>query len=158
MEIVQINSHSLHSTHHHNYFPIDDESVIKIVAYHFLYPQLIISAPINYETVPFHSCCLNDLVTHLFWDHISHISADNPDKQVSGPPGAVRLHLASPRYGSHPGIYPQPLLRRCGVSMGGLAPTDSEVRNLHLIIVCQPMIRLRSPESLSLSLSLRLSD
>ena len=39
---------------------------------------------------------------------------------------------------------------------GGLAPADSEVRNLHLITVCQPMIWLCRPESLSTPLCLSL--
>lgn len=41
-----------------------------------------------------------------------------------------------------------------GGSYGGLAPADSEVRNLHLITVCQPMIWLCKPESLSTPLAL----
>lgn len=64
---------------------------------------------------------------------------------------------------AHPRIYRHPLLWREGGRVGGgggvyggLAPADSEVRNLHLITVCQPMIWLCRPESLSTPLSLSL--
>lgn len=65
-----------------------------------------------------------------------------------------------PLSNSHPRID----ITRCGVwgwveservaGVWGLAPADSEVRNLHLITVCQPMMWLCRPESLSTPLSL----
>lgn len=50
----------------------------------------------------------------------------------------------SPLYNSHPRIYRHPLLWRGG-GHRGLALADSEVRNLHLITVCQPMMWLCRP-------------
>lgn len=73
--------------------------------------------------------------------------------QLSAP-----LQLYSPALTLPRGLGASGRKRRGGWGeVGGLAPADSEVRNLHLIAVCQPMMWVCKPESLSTPLSLSLS-
>lgn len=98
----------------------------------------------------FAHCCLR---LHVCEVHKIWCRATKGCRQVRFTPVCCKARVY---FSPHPWIYRHPLLWGVGVREG-LAPADSEVRNLHLIAVCQPMMWMCRPWSFSTPLSPSLS-